>query len=150
MWAHYPAQPGQTQAQFSQQPPHQQGIENMQKEIGEVITERVSMPELPLRPDNGLFQRIIFDQASGAEPDFPEAIGVVEQRILPHVNIIVPEPFTVKGRPIDPQAGEDDDADLKNQSQRELRDESAQLRTGVGACARLVLGLRLPVLSGHE
>ncbi len=124
-----PAEPRVAQAESRQQFPDEQRAEEMQRDVRDVIAGGVEMPEMPLRGLERGLDRVVLDEAAGCEPDFPEAVRVVQQGVLEEVKVVVHQPVAAERRGEDPESGAQD------QERAQQVQPSLRRRRGVhGAC----------------
>jgi len=105
--------PCEAQTEFAEETPHQQGVDDVQKNAGEMIAERVLAPELPLQPENGLVDGVILDPTAGTEPELPEPAGIVQRGIHGDIPLVVPNQAAAKRRPINPQSHPGNEKELR-------------------------------------
>jgi len=108
-----PAEPRLAQAEFPQQPPHEQRIDQMQREGDEVIAERVAAEEVPLGPKECFLNRIIFDPDAGMKPEARETGAGAQQRVIGDVPVVIPKPVAVKSGRVDPEPSADNQRDAE-------------------------------------
>ena len=87
--------------ELAQKMPNQKRTDDVQDNIGQVVTEGGVMPELPLEPLHALFNRIELDPASGRKPGFPEPVRIVDQRIIGNIPKVVSNPVSLKRGSVD-------------------------------------------------
>ena len=92
----HPAQPGVARPEGFKQAPDQECAEQMQADRGQMVAEQVFVPQVPLDPQRGRFERVVVG-CRGSEPDPPQSRSAVERGIVPDLEI-VPQPVAVKGR----------------------------------------------------
>jgi hypothetical protein len=105
------AEPGHPQAEPGEQSPDEQGVEDVEREGDDVVAGGGGAEEMPLDPEEGLLDRVVFDEAAGREPDLEQAAEVAQKRLVGDVPVVVPEPGAVEGGEVDPEGDGDDGED---------------------------------------
>src|SRR5262245_53796553 len=77
--------------------PDEARIERMQQNVDEMVAERVHAPEVILRPEHGLQQRIVLGWGR-REPDCPQTIHRLQRSIGGHPHLVVPDESAPEGR----------------------------------------------------
>ncbi len=106
-------EPRPAQTKPREQSPDEKGVEGVQRDGDEMVAERRLAEEMPLDPEQRFLQRVVFDPASGREPEFPEAVEITHERLVGDVPVVVPEPAAGDGRRVDPE-----DSELFNEAQQ--------------------------------
>ena len=83
-------QPGAGNPQAAQDRPKQQHLGQMQREIGQMIAERMQAPEAPFDPERGRGHRPVIEGIAGA-PELIEAVAGPDQRVGGQHAVVVPD-----------------------------------------------------------
>ena len=89
-----PAQPD-----LAQHRPEQQRLTQVQGKIGRMVSQRVQAPQPPLQPEACVRDRPVIGRLR-REPDSPQSIGRLDQRVLGQHAIVVPDEPCSKRRPV--------------------------------------------------
>ena len=105
-----------------QQAPDEEAAGHVQREVEEMITAGVRAPDVPLDALERERHRVVIDERARLEPDFPQARGIMHQRVGRDELAVVPQPLALQARHVGPETGEQDEDGL----------QEVRLKTGGG------------------
>ena len=97
------SQPSQAQMKFAKDMPDQQRIDQMENDVGKMVSKSIVAPEMPLHPADGLLDGVVINPTPRLEPEFPQSNPIVHQGVCGDVPAIIPYPIAVEDGPVDPQ-----------------------------------------------
>ena len=100
--------PGPLEAQIVQQPPDQKRIQQVQKEVHQVVTQGIEPPGLIIQPKGGENQRVVLLRGFEVGPDGPEALPVLQQMVFHYIISIVNQPGAIQAGPVHHQQQQQD------------------------------------------
>ena len=100
--------PGRPEAHLSQESPNQAGGKRLEEDGDDVVARGIESKEPPLQPEraHGEWQII---RRRGGEPQPAESIGSLHIGVVGQQVVVVPEPFAIVNRRVNPKAGHEND-----------------------------------------
>src|SRR3954470_5313208 len=94
---HRGRQPCAAHLQSAENVPDEEGVEQVEHDIHEVIPERTECPDVVLEPEAREDERIVLDVRTEMGPATPQSLDSPQGEIVRHIDVVVPDEPTVEG-----------------------------------------------------